>query len=70
MKAYMIITFLVICSILIANRVDARKIRNLGVATPCLSPNNPVGCTPPKKTPEPANGYSRGCSKITRCQRD
>ncbi|XP_010501559.1 PREDICTED: protein RALF-like 3 [Camelina sativa] len=34
--------------------------------TPKCDPKNPQKCLPK----QPANPYRRGCSKITRCQRD
>ncbi|CAH8261790.1 unnamed protein product [Arabidopsis lyrata] len=73
MKTFMII-LLVICSILIAGRVEAnnpkRKYLNPGILNPCLRPNAHKGCQRPQYKPRtPVNSYSRGCSTINRCRR-
>ncbi|CAL9222296.1 unnamed protein product [Arabidopsis halleri] len=74
MKTFMII-LLVICSILIAGRVEAnnpkRKYINEGIFNPCLRPNAPKGCQRPQYRPRtPVNSYSRGCNTINRCRRE
>ena len=56
------------------NRGDTanRKFINPGVLDPCQKPRGPhPGCPQSESMPverTPANPYSRGCSKLTRCR--
>ncbi|XP_018455752.1 protein RALF-like 11 [Raphanus sativus] len=67
------ICLLVICSLVVTVPVEGRTYIFGGVVNPCSGPNPPPGCNPPDslhKSRVPANNYTRGCSIITRCQRD
>ncbi|CAH8306957.1 unnamed protein product [Eruca vesicaria subsp. sativa] len=71
------ICLLVIFSLVVTVPVEGRTYVGGGVTNPCSGPYPPPGCNPPNSLhtnvppgPNPANKYTRGCSKITRCQRD
>ncbi|CAH8362081.1 unnamed protein product [Eruca vesicaria subsp. sativa] len=58
---------------MLAMSVKGRTYVGGGVTNPCSGPNPPPGCNPPNSLHtigKPANNYTRGCSKITRCSRD
>ncbi|KAG2302985.1 hypothetical protein Bca4012_061342 [Brassica carinata] len=61
-----VICLLVICALVVTVPMEGRNYIGGAVIEPCSGPNPLPGCNPPKV---PANNYTRGCFKYTRCDR-
>ncbi|XP_062019586.1 protein RALF-like 10 [Rosa rugosa] len=70
----LILCVLIIHMVALNHGVTANnKFIDPGVLDPCQRPGGPhPGCHPNNNNgePKPANPYSRGCSKVTRCRSD
>ena len=70
MKSKFLCFVLIISMMILMNGVAATNI-GYGVLDPCKQPGGPhPGCPDPNNNPPPApaNPYSRGCNKHTRCR--
>ena len=70
MKSKFLCFVLIISMMTLINGVAATSI-SYGVFDPCKQPGGPhPGCPDPNNNPPPApaNPYSRGCNKHTRCR--
>ncbi|KAF8093534.1 hypothetical protein N665_0383s0159 [Sinapis alba] len=67
------ICLLLVCALVVTVTVEGRNYIGGGVTNPCSGPNPPPGCNLPDSlhtNSVPANNYTRGCFKFTRCDRD